>query len=216
SGLSSANYDALLTGWAAQAVQSGVTLGAVGLEYCATTERQSLIDNHGWAFVGDVPSALCAVPGAFVTTWNTNVAGGASGPTQISIPTTGSGYNYDIQWTSVADATVTGSLTGQTGDVTITFPAAGIYMVSITGDFPRIYFNDAGDKEKILTVEQWGNIAWTSMESAFYGAINLQVNATDAPDLSRVTSTAMMFGMATSLNNDLSHWDVSNVTTMEL
>ena len=216
SGLSSAHYDALLTGWSTQAVQLGITLGALNLEYCAAAERQSLIDTHGWTFTGDAPSAVCAVPGAFVTTWNTNVAGGASGPTQISIPTTGGGYNYDIQWVSVGDATVTGSLTGQTGDVTITFPAAGIYMVSITGDFPRIYFNDTGDKEKILTVEQWGNIAWTSMEKAFYGAINLQVNATDAPDLSGVTSTAMMFGMATSLNSDLSHWDVSNVTTMEL
>ncbi|MGV3762617.1 BspA family leucine-rich repeat surface protein, partial [Parapedobacter sp.] len=216
SGLSSANYDATLIGWSRQTVQPGIILGSQDMEYCAAAERQSLIDNHGWTFIGDAPSALCTVPGAFVTTWNTNITGGASGPTQISIPTTGSGYNYDIQWVSVADATMTGSLTGQTGDVTITFPAAGIYMVSITGDFPRIYFNDAGDKEKILTVEQWGNIAWTSMESAFYGAINLQVNATDAPDLSRVTSTAMMFGMATSLNNDLSHWDVSNVTNMEL
>src|SRR5690606_27317913 len=98
SGLSSANYDALLTGWSTQAVQPGITLGASNLEYCATTERQSLIDNHGWAFSGDAPSALCAVSRAFVTTWNTNVTGGASGPTQISIPTTGSGYNYDIQW----------------------------------------------------------------------------------------------------------------------
>src|SRR5690606_16226956 len=214
SGLSSANYDALLTGWSTQAVQPGITLGASNLEYCATAERQSLIDNHGWTFIGDAPSALCAVPGAFVTTWNTNVAGGVSGPTQISIPTTGGGYNYDIQWTSVADATVSGSLTGQTGDVTITFPAAGIYKVSITGDFPRIYFNNAGDKVKILSVEQWGNIAWTSMAHAFHGASNLQVNAVDAPDLSGASSLTWMFAGATSLNSDLGGWDVSNITDM--
>ncbi|MEC3881463.1 BspA family leucine-rich repeat surface protein, partial [Parapedobacter sp. 10938] len=214
SGLSSANYDALLTGWSTQAVQSGITLGASNLEYCATAERQSLIDNHGWSFIGDAASALCAVPGAFVTTWNTNMTGGASGPNEITIPTTGGGYNYDIQWTSVADALVTGSLTGQTGDVTITFPAAGIYKVSITGDFPRIYFNNTGDKVKILSVEQWGNIGWTSMENAFHGASNLQVNASDVPDLSGVSSMAWMFAGATSLNSDLGDWDVGNVTDL--
>src|SRR5690606_17749612 len=117
---------------------------------------------------------------------------GTSTTDQITIPTTGGGYNYDVQWVSVADATVRGSLTGQTGDVTITFPAPGMYQVSIAGDFPRIYFNDGGDKEKILAVEQWGTNSWTSMERAFYGAANLQVSATDAPDLSGVSSMFRM------------------------
>ena len=61
------------------------------------------------------------------------------------------------------------------GNITHTYTTPGTYMVSISGAFPRIYFNGAGffgddtDFEKILTVEQWGDIAWTSMVKAFSG-----------------------------------------------
>jgi hypothetical protein len=52
SDLSIANYDATLTGWANQAVQSGVTLGADGLYYCqSAADRQSLIDTYGWTII---------------------------------------------------------------------------------------------------------------------------------------------------------------------
>ena len=52
--------------------------------------------------------------------------------------------------------------------------------------FPRIYFNNGGDKDKLLTIEQWGTGHWTSMSSAFYGCSNLAGQASDAPDLSGV------------------------------
>ena len=90
--------------------------------------------------------------------------------------TTGTGYNYVVHW---GDGT---SESGQTGDATHRYASAGNYTVSIGGAFPSIYFNDEGDTAKIREVTQWGNTAWTSMENAFYGANNLTVTATDAPD----------------------------------
>ncbi|MCP3855062.1 MAG: BspA family leucine-rich repeat surface protein, partial [Actinomycetia bacterium] len=52
--LSISNYDATLSGWAAQTVQSGVTLGASGLQYSlSAADRQSLIDDDGWTIIGD-------------------------------------------------------------------------------------------------------------------------------------------------------------------
>ena len=60
SGISTANYDAILQGWASQTVQNNVILGAVGLFYCnAEAERQSLIDNFGWTFGGDAIDPNC-------------------------------------------------------------------------------------------------------------------------------------------------------------
>jgi surface protein len=53
SGLSVDNYDNTLIGWESQMV-SGLSLGAVGLEYCTSVgERNSLINNYGWTITGD-------------------------------------------------------------------------------------------------------------------------------------------------------------------
>lgn len=63
-----------------------------------------------------------------------------------------------------------------------------------------MYFNDSGDKLKLLDITNWGDIEWSSMEHAFHGAANLTISAADTPDLSAVTSMAHMFAGATIFN----------------
>jgi surface protein len=157
--------------------------------------------------------AAAQTPDSFSTTWQTDNPG-TSSSTAITIPTTGGGYNYTVYWEEVGNVVNNGTSTGLTGDATIDLPSAGTYRVDITGTFPRIYFNGVGDREKILTIEQWGNNPWTSFANAFASASNLTYNAVDAPDLSSVTNLSGMFGGATNFNGDLSNWDVSNVTNM--
>ncbi|WP_452232115.1 BspA family leucine-rich repeat surface protein [Lacinutrix sp. MEBiC02595] len=142
----------------------------------------------------------------FITTWTTSGLGDYS----ITIPTIGTGYNYDVDWDNdgVFDAI------GVTGDVTHDYGVAGEFIVTIRGDFPRIYFNNTGDRNRILAVEQWGAGSWTSMEKAFSGCSILRINALDNPDLRYVTNMDWMFFNATSFNQDISTWDVSNVTNM--
>ncbi|WP_044626977.1 BspA family leucine-rich repeat surface protein, partial [Neotamlana nanhaiensis] len=54
SGISQENYDNILIAWSAQTVNSGLGLGATGLQYCdALSQRQSLIDDDGWTISGD-------------------------------------------------------------------------------------------------------------------------------------------------------------------
>ncbi len=209
SGLSKENYESTLLGWATLEVgevqiPSGITLGAENLAQC-TSIRDELINIYSWSFNGDTEDCL-----PFITTWST-----ANG--EFFIPTNpAETYNYDITWTNLTNAGVgDGSTTGETGNYTVSGLENGsIYEVEITGDFPQIYFYDGSGGEKILTVEQWGDIAWTSMDYAFYGCTNLTIPATDAPDLSGVTNLNAMFGYATALNQDIGHWDVSNVTNM--
>ena len=158
---------------------------------------------------------------AFITTWKTDNPG-ISASNQITIPTFGSAvYSYSIYWEQVGNAAINGTISGPiTGEYTITFPTAGIYRVSITGTFPRIYFNGSSnpvinnDFNKILTVEQWGSIVWTSMGNAFQACANLTIPATDAPNLTQVTDMSYMFAFATSFNQPIDHWNVSNVTDM--
>ena len=215
SGLSTANYDNTLIGWENGAVQDNVTLGALGLEYCAATNaREDLINDHSWSFDGDTQETGCSPPfEPFITTWQSDNPG-TSNDNQITIPTEGSGYDYDVYWEEVGNASNNGDELNNTGDLTITLPSAGTYRVEISGDFPRIYFNNRGDKEKIIDIEQWGEIEWTTMNSAFNGASNLTYSATDAPDLSGVTSLARMFRGATVFNGDIGGWDLSNVTSI--
>ncbi len=140
----------------------------------------------------------------FITTWRTTTANES-----ITIPTTGTGYNYTVHW---GDGS---SESGKTGDATHTYTNTGDYTVSIGGVFPRIYFNNGDHKTKIRDVTQWGDIAWTSMTGAFQGANNLAVTATDAPDLSGVTNMSWMFQNATSFNGDIRNWNTEQVTDMQ-
>jgi surface protein len=204
SDLSTKNYDNILKGWSALAVQSEVGLGAAGKNYChSSAERDDLINSHGWN-ISDA-GQMCL---PFTTTWKTDNTGD-SDDDQITIPTTGTGYNYSVDW---GDGSSDDNVTG---NITHTYTSPGTYTVLISGDFPRIYFNDTGDKAKILTIEQWGNNTWTSMQRAFYGCVNLTVPATDAPDLSEVTYLSAMFKGASSLNQNIGHWDVSNILYMD-
>ncbi|TVQ01050.1 MAG: BspA family leucine-rich repeat surface protein [Balneolaceae bacterium] len=216
SNLSRENYDATLIGWAAQDLESDVTLGAGGRTYCATDARNILVSDFNWNIQGDALAADCsssAVP--FVTTWKTNNSG-ASANNQIRIPMIGNGYNFTIDW---------GDGNSESYDINPgeseehylehTYAVAGEYTVSISGEFPRIYFNRSGDNAKIISIDQWGDIEWVSMENAFSGTWNLNtIHATDAPDLSSVASMKEMFSESGNFNTDLNHWDVSNVTDM--
>ena len=153
----------------------------------------------------------------FINTWNTNnVSAGGSTASQIIIPTTGFGYNYNVSWVKVDTPTITGSLLNQTGNALIDNLTPGIYRVEITGAFPRIFFSGGTESLKILTIEQWGNIAWSNMQSSFSGCANLTYNATDAPNLSGVTNLSTMFSSCTSLvgNSSMNNWNTATVTDM--
>ncbi len=146
----------------------------------------------------------------FISTWATNVSG-TSNNTSITIPISGSGYNYDVDW----DNDGVFDQFGISGSVTHDFGKTGTYTIRIQGSFPRIYFNNSGDKNKLQSIEQWGNIKWSSMENAFYGCSNLKITAQDSPDLSNVSSMSGMFRQAGVSAPAIGKWNVSKVTNME-
>ena len=145
---------------------------------------------------------------SFITVWKTNNAG-SSLSNQIRIPTNNLyTYNYNVNW---GDGTTS---SGLTGDTIHTYTTPGTYTVKITGTFPAINFQNQFDRLKILQVKNWGSIKWSTMGYAFFGCENLTITATDAPDLSNVTSLQNMFINCISFNQSINHWDVSTVTNM--
>ncbi|WP_179353953.1 LamG-like jellyroll fold domain-containing protein [Winogradskyella vidalii] len=166
---------------------------------------------------------------AFITTWDTtNYNGGTESPTgTIRIPMTGGPYIVD--WGDGTTSTHTVALGGYAEHI---YTTNGIYTVTITGSYDRIYFNNSRDRRKILEINQWGTNQWTSMEKAFAGCTNLvlnQYNTSEAPDLSipnlyfyedydfilKGMSLKSMFASATSFDSDIGHWDITNITTAE-
>lgn len=158
-------------------------------------------------FIPNSYSSILLGTTPFITTWKTDNPG-VSANNQITIPTATVGYNYIVDWGDGTTPSV------ETGVAIHTYAVAGTYTVSITGDFPGIHFANTGDKDKILSIEQWGDNPWESMSYSFWGCTNLVGNFVDAPDLSKVSSTQYMFARTTKFNTSLNNWDVSNVTEM--
>ncbi|MDX1357980.1 MAG: PKD domain-containing protein, partial [Clostridia bacterium] len=104
---------------------------------------------------------------------------------------TGAGtFDFIVDWGD-------GSYTEHTGTATHTYSVPGTYTVTVLGEFPHFGFGDTSDSKKLLSVEQWGDQAWGSMEQSFYNCSNVVINATDVPNLSGVDSMAKMFSGAT-------------------
>ncbi|TAE10754.1 MAG: BspA family leucine-rich repeat surface protein, partial [Bacteroidetes bacterium] len=149
---------------------------------------------------------------SFVTTWQTTAASES-----ITIPIfNGPTYTCAVDW---GDGTLN-TYNSVNPNITHVYTTAGTYTVSISGTFPRILFNNGNegqDKTKIKTIEQWGNIAWASMDRAFWGCNTLQLNATDAPNLSAVgMNLGTMFAGCTAFtgNASMNSWNTSTVTDM--
>jgi len=214
SGMSCRNYDLTLKGWNKNNEDTGLKIvGVQGLDYwLGESARDSLINIKGWVFQGDGFRNCNYDQGfrPFITVWQTDLQG-VSEDDQIRIP--GFGTDYLIEWEELGNPTNQGTLTGN-NEQTVTFPYAGIYRVSISGNFNRIRFNNGGDRLKLLSIEQWGDIEWSRMEEAFYGCSNMTYAATDVPDLRRVLSTVSMFRSCTSFDGMINNWDVSTITEM--
>ncbi|MCW4470535.1 BspA family leucine-rich repeat surface protein [Flavobacterium sp. MFBS3-15] len=150
--------------------------------------------------------------GQFITEWNTTAS------TSITVPTTGSGYNYTATIALAASPnTIITTLNNVTGNAVFNNLEYNTdYVVKITGSFPRIYINYGSERFKLRKVTQWGNSAWTNLKGAFYGCMYLDITAADVPNFSGVTSMAQMFQFCLALNGpaNIGSWDTSNVTDM--
>ncbi len=147
---------------------------------------------------------FCQMP--FITTWQT------TSPNQkITIPILSSlDYEYNIDWEN--DGIIDEFAVTKAAEHI--YSTSGLHQIAITGVFPCIYINNGSEKENIVSIDQWGDIEWETMESAFDGAENLLYKTTDSPDLSQVILLTNMFRNAALLDADLSYWDISGVLDM--
>ena len=66
------------------------------------------------------------------------------------------------------------------------------------------WYSERGSAANLLTVEQFGSVAWKSMSRAFACCENMQFAATvDTPDLSSVKDISNMFRGCSAFNQDI-------------
>ena len=176
----------------------------------------------------------------FITEWQTDSYNdfiifylSTNGPIKYSWKTTDSDQIY----TGEVSETVTNHLVAIENlpinkTIELSIEPTNLKHFKITNLTNRIY---------LTNLKQWGTATWNSFEDSFKGAENLQITATDIPNLSNVNSTesmfdscesitqipnierwntstvtnmATMFAFATKFNQNLNNWDTSNVINM--
>jgi|GEM_PF-2801338 len=211
SGLDVDNYELLLSTFVEQGI-SDVTLNNNGLIYCDSTNRDILINENNVEILNDSLGLIECTENAFITTWQVE-----GSDLSITIPTSNSfTYDFIVDW---GDGNISSNLSQQ-DDTSHTYEEAGIYEVRIFSEYSHFAIlpetnQQSNNIQKLLSIEQWGNIQWKSFRKSFENANQLIINATDIPNLQQVESMREIFKNAPLVNFDMSGWVVSQVKNFQ-
>jgi len=123
-------------------------------------------------------------------------------------------FNATIDW---GDGGPTSAITAYNdANLVHTYAVAGDYDVRISGTFPNIQFNNAGDKLKLKQIYQLGSVGLTRLDRAFWGCTNLTSACAHAVNnTAAVTNLYTTFYNCTGLTTlDVSSWNTAAVTNM--
>jgi surface protein len=181
--------------------------GANGTNQASTSTDNSVTYSGEW------------LPNEFIIKVKTDMVD-TSDPLQFGIsgnipPTTWSGpFNYNVDCNNDG----VNEFVNQASDTYCNYDTPGEYTIALTGVYPSMRNAPGSNVRKIIDVAQWGTINWRSLQTMFYGASNMRMSAIDAPRLTSSTDEnngVNVFAFATSFNDDINHWDVSNLVNTD-
>ena len=221
---------------------SGETKAQLTFPTATTARLKALVKgsevNENYTFISRINSPVTLPELDYfifdVRTFNT----GTSNFNQFTLPLR-SGYTYDFQiewgdgavetYAGVAGVDILTSIT-HTYDKLDAKLANGIFRIKIgvtnnTG-FPTIYFNNGGDKDKLIKTVDFNHVGWTILENSFYGCSNNVIEATATANFNGVINAdfawrgnnltsfpALDLTNATTVNNT---WRDNNLTSFPL
>jgi surface protein len=207
--LPTARYNALLINWDAQdpldnmySIDFGNSTYTAG--GTAAAARANLISTDGWSII----DGGTAPPAPFDMTVRTTAANET-----FAIPCQNVGtFNATVDWGDGSTSAITAY---NDSDLTHTYASAGDHSISISGTFPNIYFAYAGDKAKVISVTNLGQVGWQTFENAFAGCNNMTSFTSGVTDISSVTNMSFILSDCYKIASlDLSTLDTSSVTNM--
>lgn len=139
---------------------------------------------------------------------DTTKPGSASNTFVLPLSAT-SEYNFVVAWGDgvIERSSVNSSLTH-------IYPSAGVYVIKIWGKFPRVSFNNTGDKLKLIKIIDWGDVLWFAFANAFYGCTNLSYIPTGKLNTKNCSSFSGMFFECSQFNFDVGNIDTQVATTI--
>ena len=204
--LSSANYDALLVGWATRGVNEGLQVGvnfdAGYSRYSkALSARDYLTSTRGWKIIDSgFENGLLVLDSNGVTIKWTGTT--APSPRFVQANPRGTGN----EWFAIVD---------NSAKIYINNYARGYIptTINIDNEISYItYFKPPGQS----VIVPYNNIVTTLMTNmcAIFAGATAFNQPIDSWDVSNVTDMSQMFGVATPFNQPIGSWNVSKVTNM--
>lgn len=171
-----------------------------------------------WGITGESPSKLVRLsPSTLEATVYTMSSGESAGTSLIFDGEwlwAGLNLGGKLGWTTQYVLKISPTNPNTRGLIRMTRPQSGVNGVSdLAFDGDSIWASAALTTPTYTyysIISAVSKNAW-SQGSHFAGCSNLNISASDAPDLSRLESLEYTFLNCSSLNADLSHWDVSEI-----
>ena len=138
----------------------------------------------------------------------------------------GGPWSFPYTFVKSNNATVTGSGAATLSPTEkIFFPEPGEYIFTLypSANPHHMAFNfgnpqlTAGDRAKILEIQQWGDMSWSQNISRMFELCNnLTVTATDIPNFSAVTDMSYLFNGCSNISTipNITLWQTANVTNI--
>ena len=132
----------------------------------------------------------------FIITVDTTKAGSAN-DTFIWRTAVAGTYDYYVDW---GDGGAEEHIVA-VGNQTHVYASSGTYQIRMRGTMHGFIYDSLGDCDKIISLDNWGDIQFITINEGFKGCRYLVNNAKDAPDLSLCTDCGGLFRNCDSLTN---------------
>lgn len=143
----------------------------------------------------------------FISVWETTAPNET-----ITLPLpSGFNYNFTVDW---GDGSAISTITAfDDADITHNYALAGNYTVTISGSAEAWRFQGSADGDKIIEVQNFGDLGWKNLSGAFANC--RQLLSFSGGKTEDVTDMSNMFNTANKMNSlDLSSFNTANVTSM--
>ena len=142
---------------------------------------------------------------------DTTKAGSASDT--FILPLSSGTTNFTIDWGDGNTDLITAY---NQAELTHVYSSSGTYNISVDGIFNGVYFNNSGDKLKIISIDNWGANEWYSLTSSFFGCANMTSTYTDALKFKNSGTDANGgFRACTLFNGTVNDWDWSKIDRVD-